>query len=406
VNECSNKFLKTSIACVIAWAAALVICLQPHGELSSNRYFPFYHAQAEAFLDGRTDIIFSQGMWPQDSIPHEGKHYLAMGPLNGFLMVPFVTLGLSERVFTLTLLALFLFVLCRFLQFHVEWRSRWDGPLWILFFSLGTVLIVCVSAATAWFSACVSAFLFVSLGGLLLLEGQRKAYGFQTLWFALGLSAFCLAALSRFHLGLLLPMALMAVYFSYRESNKSYSIRGWLPVFIPLVLYSCFLAWWNWNRFGNPLSLKYSEHQFAGHFQNWIEQFGFTNLRYVFAHIYHGLIGFPELTPAWPFIKFNENGNGLFALSPLLLIIFFRSAKFGRREWFSVACAVLVCIPVFTHFSTGWRQFGYRYALDFLPFVGYLATRAQFSISSALGISLVTLSVIMNVAAALLMTAY
>ena len=70
--------------------------------------------------------------------------------------------------------------------------------------------------------------------------------------------------------------------------------------------------------------------------------------------------------------------------------------------WWALGCAILVSIPVFTLFTTGWRQFGYRYTLDFLPLLGFLLTRARFEIARPLPVALIGLAIVLHAAAALL----
>ncbi|HEX4923475.1 MAG TPA: hypothetical protein VFV50_05295 [Bdellovibrionales bacterium] len=408
----------TIAACVIAWAAALLVSLQPNGELSSNRYLPFYHLQAEALLDGRVDLKFPEGWWAQDAVEFEGRQYLAIGPLNGFLMVPYQALGLSERAFTLTLFTLLLLVLYRFITRHVAWHSDFDGALWIFGFSLGTMFLFCTAVATAWFSATLSGGLFLSAAGLMLLEVRaaiarkaQKAAGrpYEPYCWrsaatgALGLFCLALAGLSRFHLGILLPVFFATLAWPmFRDGRYKKTMHLLALLAAPVVFYAAFVLWWNWIRFGDPLSLKYANHQFAGHFQPWVDQFGFNSWRFVLPHVYHGLIGFPKLLPGWPHLQFDENGNGLFAMSPLFIFLIFRARRFEREDWWALGCAVLVSIPVFTLFTTGWRQFGYRYTLDFLPFLAFLLTRADFKIARPLPIVLVTAAIVLHAAAALL----
>ncbi len=61
-----------------------------------------------------------------------------------------------------------------------------------------------------------------------------------------------------------------------------------------------------------------------------------------------------------------------------------------------LAAAILVAIPNLLYYNTGYLQTGYRYALDFLPFLLILAAlgmRGRLRIWSAL---LILLSVIMG----------
>jgi hypothetical protein len=37
--------------------------------------------------------------------------------------------------------------------------------------------------------------------------------------------------------------------------------------------------------------------------------------------------------------------------------------------------SIVIAVPMFLYYSVGFRQFGYRYSLDFLPFLYYLLLR-------------------------------
>jgi hypothetical protein len=59
---------------------------------------------------------------------------------------------------------------------------------------------------------------------------------------------------------------------------------------------------------------------------------------------------------------------GLFFTSPALAYLFRANLKkpFVQACWIGV---VSVMLPIITYYGVGWVQFGYRYALDFIPFL-------------------------------------
>jgi hypothetical protein len=86
---------------------------------------------------------------------------------------------------------------------------------------------------------------------------------------------------------------------------------------------------------------------------------------------------FPQLerrlaTPgAWrELVRFDPWGTGLWAVSPVLLIALRRP----RREDVPLGAAaglsaLAVAVPDLLYYNTGWVQYGYRFVLDFLPFL-------------------------------------
>jgi hypothetical protein len=93
----------------------------------------------------------------------------------------------------------------------------------------------------------------------------------------------------------------------------------------------------------------------------------------------------PELTNIPPFLRFDVEGNGIIYTSPLVLAIaalpFSETARkpVGRGFIAAALISILACIAaLLVYFSTGWKQFGYRYLLDALPvFFLLLAASAQ-----------------------------
>jgi hypothetical protein len=363
---------------------ATLLTVQPHGEIRGNRYFPFYNFQAQSYLQGRLDIDVPQGFWDQDMIEAGGKHYLAIGALNGLLFVPFVKYAgtdFSERVFTLLFFGLYLFIIHRFVTRHIRAKTACEYALWIVALALGTEILSCAVISTAWFSAELSSSVLLAAAALVQLESGELLRR-QTLAVAL----LCVAALGRFHLFLLVPIFLGASLVQQRR------LRNFFILAVPPSIFLILIGAWNWARFGNPFSLNYGLHHYAGYFQDVVSQHGFTNWRYIFPHLYHGFFGMPKLTTEFPFFEFDDAGNGIFALSPFLLFAVFRRGHYRAQDFFALISILVVCVPIFMHFSVGWRQFGYRYSLDFLPFLVFLLSRSRFSIKSPLAVSLIGVS--------------
>ena len=70
----------------------------------------------------------------------------------------------------------------------------------------------------------------------------------------------------------------------------------------------------------------------------------------------------------FPWMQPSEWGMGIFFVTPSLVWIFRArlSDQHIRSYWIAVSCMLLVTL---TYYSPGWEQFGFRYSLDFLPFL-------------------------------------
>ena len=82
---------------------------------------------------------------------------------------------------------------------------------------------------------------------------------------------------------------------------------------------------------------------------------------------------YPSATDlAFPFFRPDGLGMSIFFTSPGLLYAL-RAPWRQSRTWWILLAAVLVLIPTLLYYGGGWLQYGFRYALDSIPFVWLLA---------------------------------
>jgi uncharacterized membrane protein len=79
--------------------------------------------------------------------------------------------------------------------------------------------------------------------------------------------------------------------------------------------------------------------------------------------------------------------------TPLLIFAFFAPWREKSSQAMALA-ALLVAIPNLLYYNTGYLQAGYRYALDFLPFLFILIALAWRGSAPLLGKALVILSIL------------
>ena len=88
---------------------------------------------------------------------------------------------------------------------------------------------------------------------------------------------------------------------------------------------------------------------------------------------------FRSHTPAriadFPFFRPDGLGMSIFITSPGLLYAV-RAPWRASRTWWLAGAALLVLIPTLLYYGGGWLQYGYRYALDSIPFVWALCALA------------------------------
>ena len=94
-------------------------------------------------------------------------------------------------------------------------------------------------------------------------------------------------------------------------------------------------------------------------------------------------------------VKPSAYGMSAILVSPLLLWLIGKPYR-DKRMWLaSWAVVGVTSIPILLHFTQGWVQFGYRFMLDFIPFIMIiLALRLPDKIGSAQGKLAVGLTII------------
>ncbi len=97
-------------------------------------------------------------------------------------------------------------------------------------------------------------------------------------------------------------------------------------------------------------------------------QKGIFDITYIPRHLYIIFIKLPDFIEYPPFVIPNLDGLAIWITTPAFIYAF----KAGIRNKLSLACWVSIILIAFVNFSHGtWGfvQFGYRFALDFYPFL-------------------------------------
>jgi hypothetical protein len=382
-----NKFLYGFILVGICAAIAFGVSYSVSGNFE-ERYFSMFYAQANAFLQGRIDV---GGDWTHDMIQFDGKIFLGIAPLNGFLMVPFVYLfkeKFTETWFSFILYTLLLIVQFIYVEKFAAHRNIWQRGLLFIFLALGTMILPCAIISTSWFNAVLGSCLFHSLAWLILYYATNLKHD------VLAIALLAIAAAGRYHLAILLPVFIAKAWLSRHPKNY----KALLALCIPAVMYIAFVAWWNWVRFGYPFSVGYDRITGASFFEPNIQKYGMHSLAYVLPNIYHGIIGIPRLISQFPFFQVDDLGSGTLAVSPLFIYIF-TDKSWGNNLGRNLAwlCIGIIAIPIFSYVSTGWRQFGYRYFLDYFPYVSFLLLKTKFNVLRPLPLFCIAISIWFNI---------
>ena len=140
----------------------------------------------------------------------------------------------------------------------------------------------------------------------------------------------------------------------------------WLVLILGFLPLGLFALWYNDVRFGSPFESGYG----LASLPDWLTALrdqGLFSLSHLGMNIDYLFLHTPTQIPQFPFFKPDGLGMSIFITSPGLFWAV-RADWFSRRTWLLLAALVLTLIPNLLYYGGGWLQYGYRYALDAIPF--------------------------------------
>jgi 4-amino-4-deoxy-L-arabinose transferase-like glycosyltransferase len=362
---------------IIAFAALLVFLLSK-GPPPGQNHFVYL---ADAFLHGKLGVS-GGGTVLAEIVPFNGNYYVVYPPMPAVLLLPFVALfGTS---FDQGLMSVFLACLAVAATWLMLKKTGANGnkALWLTaLFGFGTCFWFTAAVGSAWYIEHVSAVLFLTLAIILALYKKSPFLTGLLLGFAF---------LSRLPVILSFPFFLLLIY----EQNS-----GWKPrlkqaayFVIGLSIIVGVYELYNLGRWGVFSDLGYS--LIPGIQQDPSFTSGIFSLSYIPRHIYAILFQGPILLNSFPYFKPNWMGLGLFFTTPAFLYIF--KGPWNKLSKYA-ALAVICILPILiTHGTVGFTQFGYRFSLDFTPFLMLLVAKGMKENLGWQEKALIILSVLIN----------
>lgn len=301
------------------------------------------------------DASYYKGMayWPQGVFP-------ALVMLPGVALFPsFINQGHVQ--FMLNLLNLFLLYKIAFKITKNRMTALWLGFAYLF----ATAYMVVGMFPWSWWYAQI-----VATSALLLLIYE---YFYKRRWFLMGVYIACAMA-TRMDLVLAILFPLLMIFVS--KGSIKQKLASVLLLFSPVFFGLSLIFLYNFLRFGSVLEFGYTYHIpaiisarkiLAAH-GTWSLFYVPTNLYYLFLSGLDGVFvpGTGYLT--FPYVRPDGWGMSIFLTSPILLWCL-------KTRWkeqivkVSALTAFVILLFILGYFGIGARQYGYRYALDFQPFL-------------------------------------
>lgn len=328
---------------------------------------------------------------PRDIANYYNNYYVYFGPLSSIILAPFVLVfGESVPQVSIGVASMITsFIAVYFITKKFKFSSL--DSLWLaLFFVFSTVLFSSsVINVTAYqVEALGVPFILLALWSYLAKRNPLLIGLF------LGL-----ATMTRF------TLMLAVVFFFIELFYKRVSIKQFLLIVLPMSIAVSFLGTYNYHRFhsvfetGYNYTISIKDPPISKNLK-----YGDISIDHIPANLYSFLIMSPEpllkkhdngFVLKFPFLKANPWGIAIWFTSPLFLLLLLQFKK-GKYTLSALIATIFLAIPVMLWYSIGYAQFGYRYALDFLPFLFLLLLPCLSLKLSKTALFLIAIGVVFN----------
>jgi hypothetical protein len=294
-----------------------------------------------------------------DYVLFQDKYYWPLGPFPAIILLPFV---LVFKTFYQGFISFPLTIVNFYLLLKIARRLKVDekkGMLLALFFTFGSIYFPLASLPGSWYFAQTVACTLLIAAVYEFLNRRR--------YFLIGLLIACAIATR-------ITMASTSLFFLYYLFQKPLKFGNIAKFLVPITTVIFLLGIYNYARFKNPIESGYN-YQIIPKEAQARRDIGLFSPKHIPSNLYYMFLKGPdpilndnshELKP--PFITFDSYGLSLFFLSPILFLIFRANYKKGMLKVAAIT-SLLTLIPILSYYGIGQRQVGYRYALDFFPFI-------------------------------------
>ena len=369
-NEGVNASRLSLVVGLAAAAVSFVIFAATSAGFDAGR--PDFFYLADAFLHGR--LWLDHPLGPADNVIIDGRVYVPFAPFPAIVFVPLAALFGPGRLdgweqVVDSAIAAFDVALCWWLMGRLGVRSLTDRLWLVALLAFSTQIWWVNTRGGVWHTGHLIAIL-LTLAALIETFGRRRPV-------LLGLlvgAAFLTRA----------PVAFAAPFFAWAIADRagstvgdpgSWPWRRWIAYGLAIAPAVAFFLWYNAARFGSPLESGYALASLPAFLELQRQRGLFsidhvaTNLDYLLVHLPAFFVTGADGRIQW-LIPPRPDGLGLSILltSPGLLL----AVLADWRSRMAVALgltALAVLLPSLLYYGGGWLQYGYRYALDSIPFV-------------------------------------
>jgi hypothetical protein len=417
------------VAAVRVWLSAyrvevalFLVAFAVLASFSSQRFLrqsaaPHFIYQARSWLDGRLDVdpqvlpnledwacvrvVNGEKLRCEGRPLPDDRWYVSFPSFPAVVMLPFVALhgyqfnDTSFGVFVGALAVALFYSLLRSLSEGGETaRDRGDNIALALILAFGTLFFYCAIRGEVWFSAEVMG---VALTCLYVRNAVRAHRPLLAGIF------FSMAVLTR------TPLLFAGLFFVLealcpgpdRLTQLKALGANWKPAVRKLGLFALgaaplglLAAAYNVYRFGRPGEFGHA-FLFNNRVNADIDRWGLFNWEYLPRNLQAAFFNLPKVSLAPPRLAYDPYGLTLLLTLPLLVFLLVPKTR-PRLHW-PLWLTVAVCaLPGLFYQNTGYMQFGFRFSLDYTPYLLLLFAIGGWSLRNRAVLAVVALGVLVN----------
>jgi len=299
--------------------------------------------------------------------------YVSFPPVPALIMLPGAIISgraandvIPTVVFAALALPLCFLVLRRLAATGLSQRTEREDLWLVATLAFGSVFFFSAVQGKVWYTAHVVGVVLALTYAWASIEGARPVVA----GIALGL-----AALTRTPMAFMFPLFVLELWRvtpGVGAERRRAMIKPLVRFAIPIIALACVGMAYNFIRFDSFTEFGHSYLALGDHRpvrqQTQIEQYGLAHIHYLSRNLAAAFALLPDVVAKAPWFQISGHGLAMWFTTPLLLFVVWPRDKpsIHRALWITVA---LVAAPTLLYMNSGWVQFGYRFALDYLPFL-------------------------------------
>ncbi len=336
---------------LILW---LILLLVTDHKILEHSHYDQFTRQALMWQNGR--ISLPENIEYLELAYYNDKIYVSFPPAPTFIEF-FLTIFFKEKTPNTLVLLLFTWI-SMILSFFILLKltnNRWFSYFMSFTFFWGSNILYLSLEGAVWHQGQLYGLFFAIFAFFILFYANKKYYLFIS-GLLLGLSVGC----RPFYI-------FLTPYFCYLAYKKFPSTTSILYFIIGLIPPGLFYSIYNYIRFDSIF-------EFGHKYLPWTSDLthGIFSFNYLLRNLYHVFIKLPEYDTANGIISFHGMGVAVWIVSPIIILsiyYFFKKDIAIYERIFGLFSLILVWGTLLLHASNGWKQFGYRYSIDFVPLV-------------------------------------